>query len=459
MISNCLLKMVHSVRPIDCVGTVLVLFTMLMGMRLEAASKWVNPSLGDRFVVYQDDKQESGSSDRIATLIQDLGSESYPIRASAHDALIEIGEPALPQLLRVASDVRVAMDLEIQMAAQTIVREIQDRLSKTFADSFRAGEKTLPGWDIFSKRYGDSKQYVELYATMYEANSLELDQFAERTIDASTVSGLVTSTSGKVGAEAVGRIATSMFLATEMMSSPIGNEVYGESHLRNLLPAFYRSNIVSAIKGSSSKQELLHLLDQMLQVFPDRQVFQGSRLRLYSAYQESSFLNSMIELAHDREQAVSTRIEMISAICGVDEPEAERQIVEALVALFDDRSSVGRFLVSEPDRQREAKSDAVEEGDAVRKALTDGLQWTPENARRVVRDERLVEVEVRDVALAAAIIFRKLSLEDFGMPSMAMVKKGRDSKPSMDPRFAGFSGNDQRVEAFEKWNKLMLEKD
>jgi transposase len=67
---------------------------------------------------------KAAKSDRVATLIKQLGDDAFATREAASKELVDIGEPALPALRKAATS---SDDLEIRRRAERIIQAIATR--------------------------------------------------------------------------------------------------------------------------------------------------------------------------------------------------------------------------------------------------------------------------------------------------------------------------------------------
>lgn len=110
---------------------------------------------------------------QVAALVQQLGHEVFEQREVAERELRSIGIPALPILLAARDS---DPDAEIRRRAKLIVPGIEAadhaiRLQAFIQDIGSTGKATLPGWDRFRSLAGDSRETRKLFASMHEAEA------------------------------------------------------------------------------------------------------------------------------------------------------------------------------------------------------------------------------------------------------------------------------------------------
>lgn len=367
--------------------------------------------------------------EKIESLIKQLGSDRYPLRVAAKGQLIAIGEAAVP-FLKQAEDLRLSRDLEVKLAAQAIRKSIAKRSAKTLADEFRSGEKTLPGWSAFASRYGEGDQQRELYAMMYQAQSsvltrmFEPDGFGQQDLY-KAIQETVATTQRLGGtrqvAGSVGNAATGLYLLVEHAER--GVQLTGQQ-LQFALGIFYRSDVLSTINKSEHRSLVMRQLQDFLELVPRRQPFMNLRLRIYATYSSPEFLDDMLDIVANSNQAIAIRISMLQALPGMKTNAASKQrIVDFLPKCFGDDSLLGRFLLT---------SRGVNASDRIK--------------------ESVIDVQMRDAVLLTNILMEDENPEAYGFaPETLKVKKSIVNARAFDPRFAGFATDEQRAAAFNQW--------
>ena len=112
------------------------------------------------------------AADRIARLISDLGSEEYTVRESASDELTRIGLPAFSALEAAARHA----DREVRYRSQRVLgiirrHDIERRLEAFLSNKDESDDYPLPGWNRFSKAYGDGPDQRKLFVEMTRADA------------------------------------------------------------------------------------------------------------------------------------------------------------------------------------------------------------------------------------------------------------------------------------------------
>jgi hypothetical protein len=108
---------------------------------------------------------------RVAALIKQLGHEEFALRESASEELTQIGLPAFAALEAAAG----SPDREVRFRSQRIlglIRELdlQRRLDAFLSGKEQAGEYALPGWARFKKTYGDDSTTRQAFVDIQRAD-------------------------------------------------------------------------------------------------------------------------------------------------------------------------------------------------------------------------------------------------------------------------------------------------
>lgn len=375
------------------------------------------------------DQETDVGPEKIKSLVRQLGSDRYPLRVAAMGQLIAIGEPALPYLKQ-AEDLRYSRDLEVKLSAQTIRKSIAKRSAKTLADEFRSGEKTLPGWSAFASRYGEGDQQRELYAMMYQSQSsvltrmFESDGFRQQELY-KALQGTTSTAQGFGGtrqmAGSVGNAATGLFMLVEHADR--GVYLTG-AQLQFALGIYYRSDVQGAVNKSEYWSLVMRQIQDFLELAPSRQPFMNLRLRIYATYSSPVFLDDILDIISDTNQAIAIRISMLQALPGLKTyATSKKRIIDFLPDYFGDDSRLGSFLLT----FRSAKeSDRFE--------------------------ETVIDVQMRDTVLLTSILMEDGNPESYGFaPEALRVKKSIVNARVFDPRFSGFASDTQREAAFNQW--------
>lgn len=132
---------------------------------------WIVPAVaGIAAPLPADDSRLDASEDRVALLIEQLGSDQFTIRETAMRQLIQLGEAAMPRLREVSSH----DDREVRTRARKILEivrrdDLERRLAAFWNGSDRDSDR-LPGWTRYREIAGDSVEARALYVEMVRAD-------------------------------------------------------------------------------------------------------------------------------------------------------------------------------------------------------------------------------------------------------------------------------------------------
>src|SRR5207248_1334861 len=112
------------------------------------------------------------TADKIASVIAELGSEEYAVRESASEELTHIGLPAFSALEAAANH----PDREVRYRSQRVLgiirrHDIERRLEAFLSGKDDSDDYPLPGWNRFSKAYGDGPEQRKLFVEMTRADA------------------------------------------------------------------------------------------------------------------------------------------------------------------------------------------------------------------------------------------------------------------------------------------------
>jgi hypothetical protein len=111
------------------------------------------------------------SEERIAELVEKLGSDRFEERESASRELQKIGEPTLPALRNATQ----SKDREVRVRAEQLVRALDEKIRKSVTLKFlRETDPKLDfgmtGWRFASEFLGTGRKAKELFMEIYQAN-------------------------------------------------------------------------------------------------------------------------------------------------------------------------------------------------------------------------------------------------------------------------------------------------
>ncbi len=129
---------------------------------------------------------QRASQDQIARLVRDLGSDKFTQRERATRELIELGIATREALVAASND----PDAEVRVRARAILATVSEsdfrhRLEAFSADIDGSRKQTLPGWEQFAAQLGASQLSRQLFVEMQRAEPELLAEYSKGTKAAS----------------------------------------------------------------------------------------------------------------------------------------------------------------------------------------------------------------------------------------------------------------------------------
>jgi hypothetical protein len=361
-------------------------------------------------------RDQTPSAERIAELIQQLGHDEFATREVASEELKEIGLPAFAALEAAGKN----PDREIRYRSQRIlalVRQIdmQRRLDAFLAGKDEGEDYQLPGWGRFRKSYGDDTQSRTLFVEMQRADAelmQALEEGPQAAADAMNVRTSQFQQAAQFGLQqaSLGQIAATLFVAAQedvtlssQTTTMVLNQCFQSAH-RDIL-------------ANSSRREIPR---KMLGAIIERTEGTAAYIALNVAYQ-LNLSEGVTPAVKVLSSPVNRQPHMVSyalmMLARVNDP-SHLPIVEKLL---DDKSIVTR----------------MQEG----------------NKDNVV----MYEVQVRDAALATAVLLSKQEISAYFDGPQAKQPISDLQQVYFNARLIGFSDDAQRTKVFDKWAKYKAE--
>jgi hypothetical protein len=346
------------------------------------------------------------SSEHIATLVHQLGHESFPVRERASTDLIRLGRAAKPALLAGLGDT----DLEVRRRCQFILplalrRDLEARLAAFLADKDHKNDHGLPGWARYHELVGNGDIARDLFIQISKADPDLLEAVA---------------TEPKAAGD---RFTYRCQFLQQLAYNPTGNgTMVSLADLANLL-------FIATDPMFQMPAESLHLFTNLLTYQMPQRLTPGARAELVKKLalrwiqrQDASNLGQTLELAVklNLKESLDLALREVRNKNGVPYSRAMaimavgqlggKQHATELEPLLAETAQVGSF----------------------------GINNTQGNT------------EVRDVALATLIHLHGQKLKDYGF---AAAEAWPDTEISLQngPIFLGFSNKNKRELALKKW--------
>jgi hypothetical protein len=345
---------------------------------------------------------------RIAALIGQLGNEEFSLREAASDELTRIGLPAFSALEQAA----LHPDREVRyrsLRILSLIRELdlQRRLDAFLAGKDDRGEYPLPGWSRFAKAYEDTQKSRQFFVELQRADP-ELMQSIEagpreaaELVAQRTIQHQQALQAGQRQQMTLGQVAAMVFVAAE-------GDVSLPPNTMAMVLSYCMQPAMRDVINQSSKSDV-----------PRKML--GAAIR-----------NSDESAAP---QAMNLAMEF--------------NLADGLVPAEKILKSDGARI---PYMSQYALMTVARLGDAshlplVEKLLDDKSVVT----RRQENNKPVQELQVRDAALATAVLLTKQDLK--------VYFPGRPELDSTDPRalyfnlnMLGFSSESDRAVVFKKWS-------
>ena len=359
---------------------------------------------------------QTGAAD-VKALISQLGDAKFAVRKSAGEKLARIGLPAFQALEEATRD----GDREIRYRAEKVLSVIRQndlnrRLTIFLASLDSPEDKSLPSWPRFKAAHGNTAITRSLFVEMQRAEGELLAQLDADPRQATDLLGqralaLVQEQNrlNRDGAPMpLGQVAAVFFVAGEPDTKPTSNTV---ALLLQLGTQQSVAGIAPAGEASDKRTLEKAALTQKL-------------LGTLIARAEGSATTEAVRLAviYDLKEGLGPALKVL------DSPPRTRVYVQyamLVVSRFGDDSHLAIF----------------------EKHFTDNSLISTTSSRGVRR-----EVQIRDSALAGAVLLTKQELKDyFELPeNLATQQGGRAFSSSI--LNIGFENDEQRTAAFAKWD-------
>lgn len=321
-----------------------------------------------------DPASPAASSAQIDALVRELGSEKFAAREEASRELVRLGmvtQPALEQASK-------SPDAEVRLRARSVLATViesdfQQRLEAFAADYDGAKSQSLPAWEQFSAQFGNSRIARQLFVEMQRAEPELLEALAESPTAASDTLNERLRQILDGQRESLMQLGT---LASLLFVAAADDVRVGEDGCLHIFPfvvqsTYHRNNKSPLWPGILKKMVGLWIAKDTTPSMTNQNLTLAAQLEM-----KSETLTIASRVLGEKESAMSSRqisILMIGRFGGHDDlPRIEQ--------LLKDTTSCGMVQVEDPPRQ--------------------------------------VEMQVRDVALAAMLHMTGQNLHEYGYHSV-----------------------------------------
>lgn len=350
----------------------------------------------------------AADAERIAALINQLGNDEFTLRETATEELTKIGVPAFAALEAAGKN----PDREIRYRSQRILGQIRHLDMQRRLEAFLAGKDDgedyqLAGWQRFRKSFGDDKATRTLFVEMQKADAGLLQALEEGPRQAAEALGMRTAQYqealrfGQQQQASLGQVAATLFVAAE-------KDVELSVQTMSLM---FNQCMQPGFREILTNSQQRNLPRQML----------GSVIRRSegtSAYTAISVANQL-NLPEGLEPAIKV----------LNNPPAPHMVPQALL-----------LVTKAGDASHLPAIEKLLENKTVITTSTDG------------NNKVKYELQVRDTALAAAVLLHKQPLENFFDPQTKQITDFQ--QVIYNARLIGFTDEESRTKTFDKWSKF-----
>jgi len=348
------------------------------------------------------------ASDRVARLIAELSSDEFAVRESASDELANIGLPAFSSLEAAASHPDREVRKRIQHVLGLIRQHDHERRLEAFLSGKDDGEEyPLPGWTRFRRSYGDDAEARSLFVDMQRADA-ELLRLLEEgprlAIDALTQRSAPVQVTMQAAQQqrSQGQVAAALFVAAEPdIQMP-------SQALATLFNQCFQPQMRETLKSASRREIPRKMLAAIVSRSEGSAAYQSMHIAMEMKLAEGIVPAARILKNHETAPNAAMAHFALMTIAALGDA-SHLPLVEN-DKLMQDVTQVGQFQ---------------------------------ENGTTYM-------IQLRDVALVAAIVLSKQSVNDY----FDIPRKDSLSNPQMiflNPRLIGFASDEKREAVAAKW--------
>lgn len=389
--------------------------------------------------------QQASSADasEISQLISNLGSAEFGERSQAEAKLMQIGARAIGPLREALGNKN--SDNEIRLTSRRLLILVERRAKAQKTEDFLAGKgKSIDfaGWDDFSSIVGDKRNARRLFIQLHESQPALLRQaFPNPDKNQSTTKTdfeaaedkfqsfartLYLSSNGNA-TTIVAKLSVALFLAGnkfQLNSGPPRRFNVNKTSTSKIVSVLQKPQMIAAIKNSNDKDTLKSLITNWLDSVPNNpDQLMANKIAIIEGY-ELDCAEIILGIAVDEKAPVRIRANALETLSRV----GNSDVCQRISSIFEDKAIVGNFL-----------------------PITENKPANEKSKPRNLKSRALVEVQIRDLALATVILLNQKEISDFGFLSTAKDDNGLLFSQ------AGFTSDDQRQNAFAKWHSASTE--
>lgn len=336
-----------------------------------------------------------------ARLVEQLGDEQFAVREQATEKLLRMGLPSLKAIEQGGKHV----DREIRFRCERILvlvrqLEFEKRLDAFLNDPGGGESFDFPGWDVYRKTYGDSRENRLLFVEMHKAEPELMASVAKgkaKAVESMTARGTeIQQTLQAFGQEVpLGTVAAMLFVA---LAADAETNQQAAGFVYNFC---YQQTFRNAVTGGKNKDLLRRMLGAWVQRGDEWIGYQGMMMSLQYDMPEGlvpaeRMLKNDNTQPHMRQYAIVTVAKLGAP---VHQPLLEK--------LLQDQRVCGTWQINNVN----------------------------------------INTQVRDVALAALVHMTKQDHKQYGFDRIQMTQPY-----VFNPHTAGFEKEDKRTAALKKWD-------
>lgn len=402
----------------------------------DAAASCLAPDFGEQTIRQIADRSSGDADDvSIEKLIAQLGDSHYMVRDEAESKLLKIGGPAIARLRRATThrDDRQP-DSEIRLRATRLLilieRKEHNRQIREFLEG-NGSDLNFSGWPEFSTIAGSDRVARKLFVDMHQAQpdlmaTLKKDKNSVEEAYQNVSKRSLRSNTYTNATQTIGTLTAMLFVSTLEFSSEENQSQsrisVGDADVRRIQIVLTQPPMITFVNRSGNQAQIGRLVSNWLGTLPnDENASIVVQLSVIGAYQLTDQLNSVTSFAKNRRLPPPTRITAIDIFGNL----ADKDDAAKLQSLLDDRTVVGNYL--------------PRIGIATAKRSDGGTPSFSKNR------PRLMQVQIRDLALATSIKLTQLDPGDFGFDRKCF------SGDNLIRNYAGFFSQEDRKSSFDKW--------
>jgi hypothetical protein len=378
--------------------------------RLFALSLGLFGALGTLAAAETDKRKTPLDAERLSALVAQLGSEDFTEREAASEELTAIGLPAFVALETAGGH----PDREVRYRALRILAHIRELDLQRRLEAFLSGDEAddeypLPAWNRFQKVYGDSSRSRQQFVEMQRADAEVLRAMEEGPRSASELLAqrmLEQQQAMQTGGRpqlSFGQVAALLFVAAE-------DDVTMSTQTMQMVFNLCNQPVIREVLNSSDKKEI-----------PRKMI--GSLVRRSEDYAMTQAM--MLAIQFDMAEGLVPATKIL-------------------------KNPVNRV----PYMSQYALMTVAKLGSDTHLPLVESLLNDQSVVTKMQNDKKVtIEVQVRDAALATAVLLTKQEVKDYFPPRDGQPLTTDPQQLFFNPRAIGFENDEDRGKVHKKWTE------